>query len=392
MMFFKKITLFIFFFNLAFIIFSQNNDEDDFDLLFETDVEDVYLEQTKTSENVVSVSAPPSIFNFSGNLDAVLSGGIFYQDKIHPAGYLEFSNDLILTVRPNSFLNINGCLNVSLEKSFNLSLSYLYFDYLMFNRIYLSAGKKAQTMGGYTRIITENSITDTSGNINLDLKIPWSTGTFFAFMSWNINGLNMNNVYSEMKNFTERVTYAIEFEQTIHKTSLNLFAKYYSQAEKINGIRKSPVLGVEAKRTIVGIDSYLQCIVEVKNYKRLFYKDGYGRFSGIVGFYRLWDQMEHDVGLNVEYQVVWNQYSDREFEHIIALQAGINHLGKNKNSKIVFEGKHNFVCFGGTSKIALLTSGIIPYADWVNAIEIEYQRSIKFIPKIMTGISIDLNY
>ena len=106
MMFFKKITLFIFFFNLAFIIFSQNNDEDDFDLLFETDVEDVYLEQTKTSENVVSVSAPPSIFNFSGNLDAVLSGGFFYQDKIHPAGYLEFSNDLILTVRPNLFFNI----------------------------------------------------------------------------------------------------------------------------------------------------------------------------------------------------------------------------------------------------------------------------------------------
>ena len=54
MMFFKKITLFIFFFNLTFIIFSQNNDEDDFDLLFETDVEDVYLEQTKSSENVVS--------------------------------------------------------------------------------------------------------------------------------------------------------------------------------------------------------------------------------------------------------------------------------------------------------------------------------------------------
>ena len=36
----------------------------------------------------------------------------------------------------------------------------------------------------------------------------------------------MNNVYNEMKNFTERMTYAIEFEQTIHKTSFNLFAKY----------------------------------------------------------------------------------------------------------------------------------------------------------------------
>ena len=82
-------------------------------------------------------------------------------------------------------------------------------------------------------------------------------------------------------------------------------------------------------------------------------------------------------------------FLEPKFKGMLAV---INHLGKNKNSKIVFEGKHNFVCFVGTSKIALLTIGIIPYADWVNAIEIEYQRSIKFIPKIMTGISIDLNY
>ena len=373
-------------------LFSQESDEDDLDFLFETDAEDVYIEQSENEAQTAPVITTPSVFNFSGNLDSVLLGGLLYNEKINPAGYLEFSNDLILTVKPNPYLNINGCLNVSLDKSFNLALSYLYFDYLLLDRIYISMGKKEQKVGGYTRLITESALNDTSGNINIDVKIPWSTGTVFAFLSWNLNGLNMSEVYKDYSNLTERMTYAVEFEQTLLKTSINLFFKYYSQAEKVNKIRKNPVIGIEAKRSFWGFDAYVQCIAGVKDFKKMIYKDGYDRISGIAGFYKLWDYFEQNIGVNLEYQVVWSPNMAAKINHKIVLQAGINHLGKNKNLKVAVDGTHNIVNCSGTSKVALVTGGLIPYADWVNAIELEYEKNIKFIPKIMTGISIDLSY
>ena len=102
----------------------------------------------------------------------------------------------------------------------------------------------------------------------------------------------------------------------------------------------------------------------------MIYKDGYDRISGIAGFYRLWDYFEQNIGVNLEYQVVWSPNMATKINHKIVWQAGINHLGKNKNLKIAVDGTHNIVNCSATSKVALLTGGLIPYAYWVNAIEL----------------------
>jgi hypothetical protein len=252
-----------------------------------------------------------------------------------------------MKVKPAPVISIYGALNTSLSNNFSLDLSYLYFDYMLFDMVFISAGKKNLSWG-YTRLFKNGNIMeDTNGQLNAEFRFPWSTGTFTFVGAYDYKLLSDNPSYKD-------ISYAFSLEQTVLHTSVNLFAK-------INGLS---LAGLEIKRTIFGFDCYGQVYVNIADYKKLNQKSGYGQVTATAGFYKLWDGFDPNLGINIEYQYSGN--------HKIALQGGIKRIGKRKNMKVGIDWNHDFTSKDGNVTAAFIIDGVLPYASWKNALSVDY--------------------
>ena len=351
------------------------DDFDDFDSIFEDAADDIEVEQTDPV--TVTAAAPASAISFTGHFAGDVGLSAIIIEKPDFGGYISLDNTLYMTVRPAPVVSIYGALNTSLSNKFSLALSYLYFDYMMFDRIFISAGKKSITWG-YTRLFSNGNImADTNGQLNAEFRFPWSTGTATFVGAYNYNLLSSNPSYKD-------ITYAFSVEQTVLHTSLNLFAKKYGQSELADGIHKHPLAGLEIKRTLFGFDFYAQGYVNITDYKKLNQKAGYGKVTATGGFYKLWDGFDPNLGINIEYQYSGN--------HKIALQGGIKRIGKRKNMKGGVDWNHDFTAKTGNVTVAYIFDGVFPYAQWKNAVSVDYGPSTK--PKFTIGsvISLSLDY
>lgn len=363
--------------------------DDDFDSLFDDATEDVVIEeQPAPVVQQAPLQIAASMIKFSGRLDADIGAALYYTDKLHPTGYLDFDNVFRMKVRPANTLALNAAITTYNENRFTMYLSDMYIDYLVFDRVYISAGlKSSETVGGYTRILSESATSDTSGQVNIDVRFPWSTGMVKVLGAYN------QKEVAGIEPSAEDITYGVELEQTIGHTSVNLFAKKYGEnVETSLDVHKHPSAGLELKRTIFGFDTYIQSVASLANYKKPYAKEGYERVAATAGFYRLWDAQDPNVGINLEYKYVWVPGAETAHNHQIAYEGGIKRLGKNKNFKIGVNGAHNFTTQSGNAKLALLISGIFPYANWTNAVSVDYVKGVSFKPAVASIIAIDLDY
>ncbi len=360
------------------------DDWDDLDDLFGAS-EDVVVEQSAPVVAAATASTDSSLIKFFGSMSADVGAAATFDKTFHPSGYFDFTNTLKMKVRPSSLISVNGAITTSVSNKFSLGLDYLYFDYLAFDKIYISAGKKDESLGGYTRLLTESAVTDTSGLVNVEVKYPWSTGTLILLGAYNQNNAAANPSASDL-------TYAVDFEQTVGHTSVNVFAKKYASNEMSEGVHKHPAFGIEAKRTIFGYDAYIQGIASLADYKNLASKNGYERVAATAGFYRLWDGKDPNFGLNIEYKYVWTPLSNTVTSNqFLYVQAGIKRLGKNKNLKFGLDWNHNITGGSGDVKAAFLVGGLFHNANWSNAVEVKYTKE-GITPAIASFISISLDY
>lgn len=371
------------------LVFAQESyddfeDWDDLDDLFGAS-EDIVVEQSAPVVVAAPASADSSVIKFFGSMSADVGAAATFDKKFQPSGYFDFTNTLKMKVRPSSTISVNGAITTSVSNKFSLGLDYLYFDYLAFDKIYISAGKKNESLGGYTRLFTESAVTDTSGLVNVEVKYPWSTGTLILLGAYNQNKVTANP-------FAADITYAVDLEQTIGHTSVNVFAKKYAAGELIDGVHKHPAVGIEAKRTLFGFDAYVQGIASLADYTKLASKNGYERIAATAGFYRLWDGLGPDFGLNIEYKYVWTPLDQNVTSNqFVYVQAGIKNLGKNKNLKFGLDWNHNITESSGDVKAAFLVGGLFPYANWSNAVELKYTKE-GIVPSIASFVSISLDY
>ncbi|MCR4899952.1 MAG: hypothetical protein K5907_03955 [Treponema sp.] len=368
----------------AFGFAQEEEEEDDFDAMFAEATGDVEVEQSAPVLPAAGSSGLSSLIGLSGHFDADLGLSALILDKPDFGGYLSLNNSLYMNVSPNPVVSIHGGIGTSLSNKFSLGLSHIYFDYLLFDRIFISAGLKGVSWG-YVRMMSEgNVMADTNGMLNAEVRYPWSTGTFTFVGAYNYAALTPNPSYTN-------ITMAASLEQTIGHTSVNLFGKKYGNSEK-----KSPLAGLEVKRTIFGFDTYAQGVVRFNNLKKLDSKAGYQNVCAIAGFYRLWDGFDPNIGINIEYNYVYipNPSKDEKaHNNKIALQWGIKRIGKNKNMKGAIDWNHNFTSGDGNLVAAYIFDGILPYASWRNAVSVDYGRSYKRPQfKMATTISLSLDY
>ena len=369
---------------------SDEEEYDDFDDIFLEAAEDIVVEESKPVVPASSSNTASSILGLTGHFDGNVGLSAVIVDKPDFGGYLDLSNTLYLNVKPSADFGLHGALATSLSNGFSLGISYFYFDYMLLNRVFISAGKKGVSWG-YTRLFGNcNIMSDTNGYLNAEIRYPWSTGTATLVASYNYALLSTSPSYAD-------ITYALSLEQTIGHTSVNLFAKKYGQREMNGEVHKHPVAGFEAKRTFFnGYDAYVQTFTSLANYKQLNKTEGYERVTATTGFYKLWDAFDPNLGINIEYQYIWVpgavQTDGTVHNHEIFLQGGIKRIGKNKNMKGAVEWKHNFNSLTGYVTAGYIIDGLFPYASWKNGVQVDYSKGNKPKFTLGTSISISLDY
>lgn len=429
--------LFIIFAFLSPVFSEENSGEEDIDSLFE-EAEDkdepVITEEVKagTDYNVQlgSIKIPIEV---SGKMNAEFGGAYIRESEKNDATvYFDFKNYIYFTTRPDKYLALKGVIKNAMPKdsddteSNNLLYIYeMYFEYLMFNRIYLTAGKKKSVWGNirlfssyYSDSDNDKSTDDDSGNNVKDaqytnvlydsrdyisgiVKIPFGNHTFTALAMYNEEN-------SKSSPGTKDMSFAASLEFIFFGTSINFFGRrfplnYGEDSEN----SQLPILGLELKRTILGFDLYGQTMARISDGYKLYdffetktsKRDAFNRVISTVGTYRLWSGSAPYIGFNVEFQNIYRPNpsdSEKFFTNRFAFEVGLAKLGPSRDIKVAAQWNHNITDKTGFVKGGIIFSRIMPHCDWRNGVKYEYGEEAtsfdKYKVTVGSYLSISLDY
>ena len=391
----------------AFSLFSQDSEADgmdDFDSIFESaqDLEEPVVEEKKETETASKSAASvfSSMVHITGKFNGEIGAAyVHMRDEEEGdddfSGFFSLKNTLNMTVKPVNSFAIRGGLYTGIDNGFKVSVPYFYFDYLLLNHVYISAGKKSISWGNvrlftsdyygcekhtkclystgprYANIFSEDDVP-----LAVDIKYPWSWGTLtFAVTGGTDSSIKLDNF-----------NYYGSLEFSLLNTNLNIFAK---RPAKNTQPERNEIYGLEIKRTILGFDTYAQGLARIKDYNSLNNPDGYEYVTGTAGLYRLFDSFEPNIGFNIEYQYEFNPATEEEHFHRLAFEGGVKRIGKKKNVKFGVLSHYNITEKHGYSGLNLIISKLLPYADWSNKVAVGYGSKYE-IPAVIVSSSITL--
>ncbi|MGN0730021.1 hypothetical protein [Treponema sp.] len=396
-------------------VFAQETDSDFFDddaIFF--DAEDIAVEQSDASDYVASkqsIKVGNSEYfiplKFTGHLDSNFG---FYgtrnkqgteDDGFKESVYFDFANYIYFMARLDKTLAVHGTTSVKFPpKKDSINLDELYFDYLIWDCIYVTAGKKT-TSWGYTRLFSgENSyslytdkdydklteeekaeirakiesqgylytdiLSDSSDSMSGILRIPFWMGNFSAVVLYSGTSTEPG---------ADEISMAGSMEFTVFHSSINFFGR--KDPKTAAGV--TPLtMGAEIKKTIFGTDLYMQGIGRISDDRSDVSKCV---FTG--GFYRLWDGHDPNFGINLEFQDSYNRELNKNSCRLY-LDMGLKRLGRRKDLKLGLQWQHIIKSEteddkSGIVNFGVIKSGTFPNAEWKTGIEVRYHQ-------------VDLNY
>lgn len=425
----------------------QDLDNDDLDDIFsEGEGGDIVVEQAEEVDGTKKTGLDKILsekffipLRFSGKLDTSLGvfySGDFFTNEHKFSGYFTFSNDLYLTCRLDKSLAFRGVINTTFPPFNETTLKFkeIYVDYLLFDMIYFTLGKKATTWG-YPRVFSsgenyksetvltdsdvQNAILSVEKEGFLHTNILYNTQEAVSAMIripvWTgmISGLAYYTKSLANPTF-EDLFIAGSVEMTVLHTTINLFGKksqhvsrndYKNETDYMNARRMYlPMLGAEAKRTILGFDVYVQDIIKLDDWKT--FKPYIN--SVTAGFYKLWDNITPNLGLSFEFQNAIN-FIEHAVHNRYCLELGVKRLGKKGDMKVALRWTNNHIdqiiassndsvetinkIMKGNVKLIFIKSGIWSHCDWENVFEFNYndftgEKNIKFV----TSLKIQADY
>lgn len=398
--------------------------DEDLDSLFD-DAEDtehaVVKEEVKAGTDYnVQIGSIKFPIEVSGHLAAEL-GGAYVRQKDDDDGtfYFDFKNYIYFTTRPDKYLALKGVLKSSMprdtadsETNNMLYLYELYFDYLMFDKIYVTAGKKKSVWGnirlfsnssdysGDTDALSTNVLYDSRDYISGIVRIPWGNHTFTGVAMY-------NEATTTNSPETKDMSLAASAEFIVFSTSINFFGRRFPLASGSDAKNNQPpILGMEVKRTFFGFDIYGQSMARVSDYKKLKStvkskfedKDSISKIISTAGIYRLWSDNPPYFGFNFEFQNIYRPEPDEGVDKItnrFAFDFGMSKLGPNRDIKLGFQWNHDITNRIGFVQSGIIFSRIMPHCDWRNGVKYEYGDTTSFNKyKLTLGsyISITLDY
>ncbi|MBB5225247.1 hypothetical protein DYE50_04745 [Treponema ruminis] len=408
-------------------LFAQSDsDFDDVDSLFETSEDSESAIVTSDSADGTNYNIQLGSLEFpieiSGNMNTELGGAFIREDQVNDATfYFDFKNYIYFITRPDKYLTLRGTLKTTMpkdssdtaqEQSNHLLYIYeMYFDYLVLDHLYITAGKK-KSVWGNIRLFSDyydekENITTTDNNQTSDvidnnvydaqytnvlydsreyisgiIKIPFWNHTFTALAMYN----DETNVSSTK---TENMSLAASLELIFFNTSINFFGRRFKLKEteesRTSSTTQLPIVGMELKRTLFNFDVYGQSIARVQDgtrAKEIFnsnFQDlsTFNRIVSTVGTYRMWTEHMPYFGFNIEFQNIYKpnpSATENYFTNRMALQVGMAKLGPDRNIKPAIQWNHNFTDHSGFIKPGIIFSRVLPHCDWKIGAKYEYGK------------------
>lgn len=314
----------------------EESDSSELDSLF-NDSKDVEAVVTPTVE--VEKPKENNGIIFTGNIATKLGGNIWFAPYDMEPG-ATFESTISFTCRPTDYFSMKGTVLAAFPEM-ALELYELYFDYVMWGRAYLSAGKK-RISWGHARIFDSNILDDESDTVTdpekllqprpkSDLKSLFNLSLTAPFPHGVVGGLVMfdpillyetsDNKY-HLEKFTEKdLAYAGFVEVSVGPVAFNIFAKKWATNDPWSFF---PAVGAELSYTLGDLNIFLQYFSHLKR-NADFTAVTVPRSKGTASIYSYWPETK--IGLIVEYQVIYDEsFTGDKVAHYFAAQFGMKRI------------------------------------------------------------------
>ena len=384
----KIIFLFICLVSLSVFLFAQEiEDAFDFDALFE-DVQDVeaIVEESPVAKESTEKTKTDTL-SFSGTFSADMA--VFAQYPKNPAyfgGGLQFKNELSFLAKASAALTLQGSLLTNEKIITNtvdaIELSSLYFDYLMFNRLLLTAGKKSYSWGN-TLYFESNVLEEFqkfSEHLSVQLVLPLSPFTL-SFL-----GMYNERVGESMDPYL--LDFAGSIDTSLWQTNMKVFSRYWSNTST-DSVKKI-VFGFEWKRDILGLDFYQQALYYSDLRDIVDFKPE--KTQLISGLSQFWEG-QYKTALLIEHKWLWNNLEEVNV-HTIAFNAGISRLLQGR-LKLGLQVEHNFAKHSGNINLLAVLPGSrygFPHADLQFGIPLDYDKDANIDLKLGLNLALSFSY
>lgn len=368
----------------------EDETDDSIDELFADDAEgDTEGAINTPTTEIVKVDAKNKPVEFSGDLNAELGGYVWFQpwEKTKPLAV--FNNILKFIGRPRSDFYVYGSFLTQFPRM-DFGVYELYFDYTLFGKADISAGKR-DISWSLSRMLNTNIIDEKCAVITSEdaankpkRKTTDSKFTLIAtvpILSYcSIKGLaqyESNAMEDEMPDY---VSVAGKFEMNFGKVSASVLGKRWAKADAQG---YDPCFGIELFSTILGQNSnlFIQCLAHISPSSHNF-----TRAKWTTGIYKYFENPIM-LGLSFEYQGVWgreqvtNGSSIGQFkglQHLFAAEVGW--------SRFIFDKKWTFGCKWfhdtgndyGTLFPVIVIEEILPHLDFKTTAPIYYGSQNKY--------------
>jgi len=399
-------------------------DDNSIDELFGDDAEGdtEHAVSTPTTE-IVKIDAKNKPIEFSGSLKAELGAYIYAYPFSESKPVATFSNTLKFIGRPATDFFVYGSLLTAFPKM-DFGIYELYFNYTMFGRADLCAGKK-DISWSLSRMLNTNIIDDKTSVIrNNDPekkkeKEQRTTSDSKFTVSLNVPFLSYFSLQTVAQYETDTVTgisigeyisCAAKIEGTIKNISVAFLGKRWATADEY---QYDPCVGMEVVSTVLGKKSnmFAQGLVHFADY-------GVSRVKWTTGIYKYFEAPLM-LGLALEYQGVWgkrrissvdlhsqldatqketektasvseevSQY--KGFQHLFAAQIGWGHWIGGKKWTFGLDWFHDVRGEYGSITPGIQIANIIKYTDLKLAVPIYYGTQRKY--GVVFEVILNLDY
>lgn len=401
----KRILFLVFFLAFSFSLFAQsgNNIDDssfeDLDSLFEdaADLEEAVqsatLETETTNESKPAAAAPSPYYGIrlNGNLEAAMGYGLAYSTitGFDQSGYLSFDNHFYAKSKPNDAVYIFADVRVFLmQANPGLQLYQIYFDYNLWNKVFITVGKKSIGWG-QCRLFDSNTVLGgTLGSTILgSVRVPVKSANLTAVAMYggtiklpDADTIDINPIAGTGVNKAD-LHYAAQMEGILWNTLVAFNAHQYHPAKTTYSTRA----GLDLKHTFFGYDCYTHTDTALKISSNMN-KNSWSHVRTIAGFYRKWDSP--NLGFNIEGRHIYTFASGKNtFE--IGEQFGWNGFWGNRIA-IAFVGYHNITAGTGYVTPGFVLKNVFPSANLNTGLTVDYTpQGVAFTLGTKLTLSVD---
>ena len=377
-------------------------ESDDIDELFGDDAEgDTDQAISTPTTEIVKVDAKNKPVEFSGNLSAELGGYVWFEPWEKTKPLATFSNTLKFIGRPSSDFYVYGSFLTQFPQM-DFGVYELYFDYTLFGKADISAGKR-DISWSLSRMLTTNIIDERCSVIKSEdaAKRPSRTTADSKFsliatvpvLSYcSIKGVAQYESREMQDEMPDYVSLAGKFEANFGKFSASILGKRWAKADA-QGF--DPCFGMELFSTILGQNSnmFVQCLSHFSSSSH-----NLTRLKWTTGVYKYFESPVM-LGLSFEYQGIWGREEVssggtigqfKGVQHLFAAEIGWSHFIFSKKWTFGCKWFHDTGNDYGTIFPAIGIEEILPHLDFKTTAPIYYGSQKKF--GLVFEIVLNLSY